>query len=115
MSAPTEPVTIGTQISIGATFSDVGAPDTHMAVWEWGDGATSTGSVTEAGGAGVVAGLHTYSGVGVYTVALTLTDKDGASTRSDYRYVVVYDPEGGYVTGGGWIVSPPAPTQPTPR
>jgi hypothetical protein len=33
---------------------------------------------------------------------------DGIETVEDsYQYVVVYNPEGGFVTGGGWIYSPP--------
>jgi hypothetical protein len=38
---------------------------------------------------------------------LTATDDDGGvSDESVYQYVVVYDPNGGFVTGGGWIDSP---------
>jgi large repetitive protein len=41
---------------------------------------------------------------GVYSVRLDVIDKDGgvgsASFESD-AYVVIYDPEGGFVTGGG--------------
>ncbi len=44
---------------------------------------------------------------GVYTVKLTVTDNDSAaSNESVYQFVVVYDPSGGFVTGGGWIDSP---------
>jgi hypothetical protein len=38
---------------------------------------------------------------------LTVTDKDGGiSNESLYQYVVVYDPNAGFVTGVGWITSP---------
>jgi hypothetical protein len=43
---------------------------------------------------------------GVYEIALSVTDNDGGVGQSNFRYVVVYDPEGGFVTGGGWIDSP---------
>lgn len=43
---------------------------------------------------------------GVYTITLTVTD-DHKSAQAIYRYVVVYDPAAGFVTGGGWIHSPP--------
>lgn len=50
---------------------------------------------------------HTYTLPGVYTISLTVTDDDGGSTMSSAtEFVVVYDPEGGFVTGGGWIDSP---------
>ena len=36
-----------------------------------------------------------------------MTDDDYAvSNESVYEYVVVYDPAAGFVTGGGWIMSP---------
>ena len=41
----------------------------------WGDGLSSTGGfVTKAGANYTVAGLHTYSAAGVYTVQVTVTD-----------------------------------------
>jgi hypothetical protein len=43
----------------------------------------------------------------VYTVRLTVTDDDGGSDQDACQsYVVVYDPGAGFVTGGGWIMSP---------
>jgi hypothetical protein len=42
----------------------------------------------------------------VYTVQLTVRDDDGGAGSATYQYVVVYDPSGGFVTGGGWIDSP---------
>jgi hypothetical protein len=43
-----------------------------------------------------------------------LTDGAGLSGQSVYQYVVVYDPAGGYVTGGGWINSPAGAYAPDP-
>ncbi len=54
-----------------------------------------------------MSGAHTYTEPGVYTIQLTVTDDDGGSGQSVFRYVVVYDPAGGFVTGGGWFDSPP--------
>lgn len=42
---------------------------------------------------------------GVYNVKLTVTDPYGASDRCQ-AMLVVYDPSGGFMTGGGWIWSP---------
>jgi PKD repeat protein len=61
-----------------------------------------------------VTGGHVYTEPGVYTLKLTVTDKDGDSGESIYQYVIVYDPEGGFVTGGGWIDSPPGAYAPDP-
>jgi len=104
--APLEPVAINTLITVSASFTDPGVLDTHTAVWDWGVG-SSAGIVSEANGSGSASGSHTYTTPGVYTVKLTVTDNDGAvSNESVYQYVVVYDPSGGFVTGGGWITSP---------
>ncbi|MFC1718338.1 tandem-95 repeat protein, partial [Candidatus Poribacteria bacterium] len=102
-----EPALVGTPITPSADFSDPGVFDTHTAVWDWGDGNTSDGGVTEADGNGNVTGSHDYDTPGVYTVKLVVTDKDGGSGSSTLdHYVVIYDPDGGFVTGGGWINSP---------
>jgi hypothetical protein len=80
--------------------------DTHSAVWDWGDGSTSSGAVIESEGAGSVAGGHVYTVPGIYTVSLTVTDDDGGNAGTFFQYIVIYDPNGGFVTGGGWIDSP---------
>lgn len=97
----TSPVIVNSPITASATFADFGVLDTHIAVWNWGDGTTSTGTVTETSGTGSVSDSHTYTTTGVYTIIFTVTDKDGATGTSQYQYVVVYDPTGGFLTGSG--------------
>jgi hypothetical protein len=106
ISAPTDPVQGNTTINTSANFTDPGVRDTHTAVWDWNDGTTSSGTINETNGSGSVSGSHSYVTPGVYMVKLTVTDKDGEPGSAEFRYVVVYDPEGGFVTGGGWIDSP---------
>jgi cysteine-rich repeat protein len=101
-----DPVPVGTDVGAGADFTDPGFLDTHTAEWSWGDGATSTGVVTETDGSGAVVGSHVYNEAGIYTIEVTVTDDDGGVGESVFQYVVVYDPAGGFVTGGGWIDSP---------
>ncbi|MCH7738026.1 MAG: hypothetical protein IH872_11575, partial [Chloroflexi bacterium] len=106
ITAPVDPVQVNTSINASAGFTDPGIGDTHTAVWDWGDNTTSPGTVTETGGAGSVSDSHTYTAAGVYTVTLTVSDEELASDQSVFQFVVVYDPDGGFVTGGGWIDSP---------
>jgi PKD repeat protein len=113
--APVAPVAVNTAINTNVSFTDPGTLDTHTPVWDWGDGATSAGAVNETNGSGSVSGSHVYAQPGVYTVKVTVTDKDGGAAQSVFQYIVVYDSNGGFVTGGGWINSPagaytPAPT-----
>jgi parallel beta-helix repeat protein len=104
ISAPGDPVHVNAMVEVHATFSDPDVGDTHTAIWDWGDGNTSDGIVDE--GAQTVSGNHTYLAAGVYTVTLTVTDKANESDTDGFEFVVVYDPSGGFVTGGGWIYSP---------
>ncbi|MFC1712143.1 PKD domain-containing protein [Candidatus Poribacteria bacterium] len=114
ISAPLEPIPVGTTIDASADFTDSNVSDTHVAAWYWGDDSASLGTVDEAGGSGSVTGDHIYTSAGVHTIKLTVTDDYGDSGSSVFQYVVVYDPTGGFVTGGGWINSPPGAYIPDP-
>lgn len=114
ISAPIDPAAVNTAVNVHADFTDPGTLDTHTAVWNWGDGSTSNGTVSETNGSGSVSNSHAYAEAGVYTITLTVTDKDGASEEAVFKYVVVYDPSAGFVTGGGWINSPVGAYNPDP-
>src|SRR5262245_33443207 len=58
LSAPLDPVRVNTAVNTGAAFADPGTLDSHTAVWTWGDGTSSAGTVNEAGGVGSVTGSH---------------------------------------------------------
>jgi hypothetical protein len=119
ITLPGGPVAIGTSISIAADFTDGNLLDVHTATVLWDDGAITAGSVSEASGAGAVSGNHAYTGAGVYTVSIAVSDGSLTGSRSSEldvpAYVVVYDPSAGFVTGGGWIASPAGayPASPT--
>ena len=103
ITLPPDPVQINTEISVKGTFSDPGIDDTHTAVWNWDNETTSVGIVET----GTVSGSHVYDTPGVYKVTLTVIDDDsGIGTLVSTTYVVLYDPSGAFVTGGGWINSP---------
>ena len=103
--APDSPIQVNTQFTASASFTD-DSDDIHTATWDWGDGNTTTGTVTESGGSGSVQNTHSYTIPGIYTVTLTVNNSDGAPATEQFQYVVAYDPNGGFVTGGGWINSP---------
>jgi hypothetical protein len=53
-------------------------------------------------------------GVGVYTLTVHANDQVPNFATSAPVMFVVYDPEGGFVTGGGWIDSPAGAYKPDP-
>ena len=105
LTARLEPVPVGTAVTATGEFTDPCPADTHTATWDWGDDTVVGGTVTGSSGIGTVSDQHTYQTPGVYPVALTVTDDDGGDAEAVFEFVVVYDPSGGFVTGGGWITS----------
>jgi hypothetical protein len=102
IAVPTGPVLRCASIEVCAEFTDPDGGDAHIVLWEWGDGSTSSGTVDED--AGMVTATHVYSVIGTYIISLTVTDSTGLSDEMEAaEYVVVYDPQGGHVTGGGWF------------
>lgn len=84
-------VPLGADLSVAASDPDVG---------------DSVNSCTADHGS-VNSGCDSWTAdtVGVFDVTITATDQNGAS-GSDTESVVVYDPSGGFATGGGWYDSP---------
>lgn len=73
---------------------------------DWGDGTITTTTMNSSNGAGSDNASHNYTVPGVYTLNIDVADDDGSVANQQYQYIVVFDPENGFVTGGGWITSP---------
>jgi hypothetical protein len=91
----------------GAFTDDDG--DVHTASWTC-DALTSMAAVNE--GSRTVSGSMTFTNAGVYRIQLVVTDQCGVSSTATQvggmsAMIVVYDPNAGFVTGGGWVQSPP--------
>ena len=114
ITAPTAPLAVKTAFTASASFTDPGILDTHIVVWDWGDGTTSNGTISESGGSGSASGSHSYPKAGIYKLTLTVTDKDGAAGQVTFQSVIVYDPNAGWVTAGGWFDSPAGAYLPNP-
>ena len=104
LGAPADPVAVPADValSVQITDPDGATADQFAATWDWGDGTVTTGTIADDL---LVTGEHTYSAAGVYPVTVTVT-KGFQQVSRTHEFIVVYDPEGGFVTGGGWIVSP---------
>ena len=92
LTVPAAALAVGTPATLSATFTDPGSADTHTITVSWGDGASTAGLA------------HAYAAAGLYTVTVTVRDDDGgADTRTAASFVVVFDPNAGFVTGSGWF------------
>ncbi len=94
VAATVEPqlVAVGQTVSFDGMVGDECDPTIE---WDFGDGETSGELVT----------THKYVEAGIYSVILTTMDSSANWSAEEFM-VVVYDPDGGFVTGEGWIWSP---------
>lgn len=100
INAPLDPIQLGQGVNLEASI--IGS-NPFSAIWDWGDRTLSDGEITD----GIINGEHLYDSAGVYVINLSLSDSCGEVYNYIYKYVVIYDPDGGFVTGSGLIYSPP--------
>ena len=101
-TGPSNPVVVTSSVAVSAIFTDADVLDTHTATIDWGDGTTSSASVSEANGTGSANASHTYSATGLYTVSITVDDGDGGTAMTTLsNQVVINDPTAGFVSGSG--------------
>ncbi len=98
VAGPVGPVAVGVPVTVTVGYTDPGA-ESHEVASDWGDGNSDTLSDAPS----PAAASHAYTTPGVYVVELGVTDEDGGWDSSSFTYVVVYDPDGGFVTGGGHL------------
>ena len=63
----------GDQKSFSGSYTDPGVYDSHTILWDFGDGTTTTGTLTPT---------HVYGDNGDFDVTLTITDDDGGVGKS---------------------------------
>jgi hypothetical protein len=98
-------VRVDTEVSFQASLvNGCGQVD---AVWNFGD--ETVESQTNVTNPIIVS--HTYQSAGIYDVVVTVIDESEIPDLGTI-VVVVYNPEGGFVTGGGWIDSLPGAYMP---
>jgi len=106
VTGPLNPLALGATATVVAQFTDVASQTSHTCTFSWEDGTPNTTVTAASGASGSCSASHVYSQAGVYTVTVTVSNGTGAPANSKFEYVVVFDPSGGFVTGGGWITSP---------
>ena len=104
VSGPLNPQAVNTTVNVSFNYTDPAISlEQYTVTINWGDGITDNST------------SHVYTAAGVYRIKATVSDNDGGnSNEAIYEYVVVYNPDGGFVTGGGWIMSPAGAYTPDP-
>jgi hypothetical protein len=97
----------GQAASTGLQFY-IGVWDLHSATIDTVENATISDVSTTQGS---VADTFSFETPGVYSIRLLITDAAGTIAKADKvngepAFVVIYDPNGSFITGGGWINSP---------
>lgn len=106
IQGPSSPTLLGSLSSINLNYKD---DNPSRAIIDWGDNTSTTITTFTSN---QIEASHSYATAGVYVVSLTLTDAYGETVKQTYKYLVVYDPKAGFVTGAGWIISPLNPKYP---
>jgi VCBS repeat-containing protein len=98
---------IGTAVTVTGEYTDAGRNDTHVCVVDWDDGtAPETVAGVTVNGSGSCSANRTFTTPGVYTISMKVVDDDGGESNSMTVMISVFDPNGGFVTGGGFFNSP---------
>lgn len=103
---------VNTPVNFTGSFID-DPGDTHVVTWIFESITQPQTIVVPVPGALPEAAntTHTFTDAGIYKVSLRVTDNNFLSATATTvngldALVVIYDPNGGWVNGGGWIDSP---------
>jgi hypothetical protein len=90
--APLSATGVNISIPVGAAFSGTvatfanadpfGSAASYAAAIAWGDGTTSDGTVTDAGGTFTVSGSHTYLSAGAEAIRVQISHREGYTTAA---------------------------------
>jgi len=82
---------VASTVTVTVGFTDLGKNDqAHTCSADWGDGSSSSGTVSEVSGsmAGTCTLTHAYAVAATYTVTVTVTDKDGGQGTTTLSLVI---------------------------
>jgi hypothetical protein len=110
--ATTNPVEVNNVITLTANVDDTSTGGSNIASADYTiDGGTPVGmaaqdSAFDEVSENVTAVIPAFAEAGVHNICVSGTDSASNTGEEDCALLAVYDPAGGFVTGGGWIDSP---------
>ena len=115
------PVAVNTAVTITANVDDTTTGGSDIASSEYSlDGGATWLPMNPADGTydevveDVTVTLPGWPEANLFTLCVRGTDVKGNVGDAECTFLPVYDPSGGFVTGGGWITSPPGAYLPDP-
>jgi hypothetical protein len=111
--ATPNPVAVNNSITLAANVDDTGTGGSNIASADYTiDGGTPVAmaaqdSAFDEVSENVTAVIPAFAEAGVHNICVSGTDSASNMGEEDCTLLAVYDPAGGFVTGGGWIDSPP--------
>jgi Tol biopolymer transport system component len=94
------PAPVNTAVTLSASATDANLASVQYAI-------DSAAPVSVPPAALISASIGTFTATGVFTICVSAQDLAGNGSAVECALFPVYDPNGGFVTGGGWIDSPP--------
>ncbi len=104
--------TVDSTVNLTGSFTPTTAPGAYTASWVLSATMDTETVIPGIVNGNLVSAQVEFTTPGVYSIRLVVTDGVGTIGQANLvqndlpAYVVIYDPEGGHVTGGGWINSP---------
>lgn len=109
------PAAVNTQAALQVNINDVNTGNSNVIAWKYSiDGAYVSPIAVSAGpNATLAANLGPFSQTDVKTVCIQGEDAGGNWSLETCGLLAIYDPSGGFVTGGGWITAADGSCDPT--
>ncbi|MCC5929332.1 MAG: T9SS type A sorting domain-containing protein [Cyclobacteriaceae bacterium] len=103
ITGPIDPVSFGTSATLHISFN---RELTGTVKWTVFDGAENVQELSSSFSGDKLSQTLTNLPAGVYSILVEVIDDCGQGANGRFDYVVVFEPGGSFVTGGGWIESP---------
>ena len=112
LDGPIDPIAKDDSVEITASLTDL-CDFAETVTIDWGDSTEEEIELVDACPGGVngshnLVRSHTYSSADVYQINVSVDYGEQFTQVGVIDFVVIYDGSGGFVTGGGWINSPPS-------
>jgi hypothetical protein len=105
VTATPNPVSRGAAITLSGTFTDAGGSGLALAQYTIDGSAAQMMATISGSAASASIGIAPFPSAGIHNLCIRAQDMAGNVGQYRCTLLAVYDPDGGFVIGGGWINS----------